>query len=121
MDYASGFKRNQIIAENQSLGANYSSSTYVPSEIKEAKSYCAFAIVTGATALNGTFSLQASPDGQNWAPIPNTSQTVSALAGNAVYYLFDPIPLPSYPFVQLVWTYSSGSGTLSIAYLSQKQ
>lgn len=70
------------------------------------------------TALNGSFKLQATnifndvtKVPEHWYDVPSSSQAVSALTGNQT--LLWNIDATYYNYVRIVWTNSSGTGTLN--------
>jgi hypothetical protein len=76
--------------------------------IMEAKGYCIQALYTGAPV--GTLQVQGSNDGVNFINVPGSQFTVAvSAAGESL--ITDPTPF--YAFVQLVYTFTSGTGSLS--------
>lgn len=58
--------------------------------------------------LNGTLKLQGSVDNSTWVDVPSSSQSV--VAGDAHMYA---IVSATYRFVRIVYTASSGTGTMT--------
>lgn len=94
---------------------------------------CSIQVVFSGTGLNGAFKLQASCDTSianaqsevvrasnvsNWSDIPSQSSTVTALTGSstALFNLAD----MGYPWVRLVWTSTSGTGSIVSARITRK-
>ncbi len=79
--------------------------------------YFAIQAVFSGTDVAGTFKLQASVDNVNWADISGASTSVTAsattvLSGAGV----------GYPYVRFQWSYSSGTGNLTVyAVIKQNQ
>ena len=74
------------------------------------------AVFTGAP--NGTLKWQASDDlitPTNWTDIPSlTNYTINSIAVSAAgAYLFPELPV-AYQFVRMVWTPTSGTGTMTV-------
>jgi hypothetical protein len=114
------YKKLQELSTAQSLAANFASG---PGEIKEVHAYSVFVVITAATGLSGTFQLQASPDGVNWANVPgaNATSVLASVAAAETIMLFDSnVSIPSYPYVQVTFTHTAGTGTANI-FLSCKQ
>lgn len=67
--------------------------------------YAVQATYTGSPV--GTLAIQASNDGVNWSTITITSTSISG-SGSTMFNMSQEL----YPYAQLIWTPSSGSGTL---------
>lgn len=94
------------LAANLNASAN---STSVEN-LEQDYGFCLQIGFTGS-ALNGTFKLQASNDSSTWTDVPSSSQSVTALTGaSSAMWNIDGA---YYNYVRLVWTYTSGSGTIS--------
>jgi hypothetical protein len=89
---------------NQSLGSSFSGPAL---PLKFMWGYCMQAVWTGATAA-GTLKLQASNDSVNWSDITGSSTVVSG-PGSYIWNAGD----AWYPYVQLVFVQSSGTGNLN--------
>jgi hypothetical protein len=96
---------NIPIYSAQSLAVS-SISTIV--NIMEVKGYCIQALYTGAPV--GTLQVQGSNDGVNFANVPGSQFTI-AITGAGESLIIDPIPY--YAYVQLIYTFISGTGSLS--------
>lgn len=73
--------------------------------------------LNGTGTPTGTFDLQGSLDQTNWVSI--TLPSAAAFAGSATSILMDLNQL-SFPYIRIVYTRTSGSGTLTI-YASGKE
>ncbi len=80
--------------------------TSLPVNINEIVSYAIQAVFTGSPV--GNIELQGSNDGINFTLIPESSAAVSG-AGS---YLIN-VELPAYSFVQVIYTFGSGTGTMT--------
>lgn len=95
---------NIPIFSSQSLGANATSSAQT---LDQAFGFSVQAQWTGASAA-GTLKLQASLDGTNWDDISGASTTIAG-AGNILWNVTDVM----FPWVRVVFTRTSGTGSLS--------
>lgn len=76
--------------------------------IDEAIGYCIQAIYTGAPV--GTLQIKGSNDGVNFTNVPGSQFTVAVSAAGSSL-ISDPSPF--YSYVQLIYTFTSGTGTLN--------
>lgn len=80
--------------------------TSLPANINEVVSYSVQAVFTGSPV--GNIELQASNDGVNFTLIPESYAAVTG-AGS---YLIN-VELPAYSFVQVVYIFTSGTGSMT--------
>lgn len=97
-----------LLLDAQSMGANFNSD---PVKLKNYKGYSLQLVATGTP--NGSYKLQASNDPDinnisNWADITNSTQPITT-SGITFYNVTDAY----YMFVRLVYTRSSGTGTVT--------
>ena len=78
--------------------------------------YCFQTVYTGCTNAVGTFQIQGSNDNTNWVPITGATVTLSTFTGSDTD-LYEIIQA-SYYYVRLVYTATSGSGTLTVSFRS---
>jgi len=104
------FLSDQIIV-NQPMTANIASGAY---DLNQMAMYALQAVYTGSP--NGTILVQASCDNVplassvvNWTTIANSSVNISSAGSSSWNY-----SLIGYRWVQVVYTFSSGSGTLNV-------
>lgn len=98
-----------VLKSGQSIAASYTSDT-VPKV-----NYFGFYIqlvVTAGTSPTGTFQVQSSADGLSWANVSNGS---IAITDNGVYAYSTAAPT-HYHYWRVVYTRTSGTGTLAITY-----
>jgi hypothetical protein len=95
-----------------SLSSSYVIPNSVRSLIEQAWGFSIQAVWTGSPV--GTLSLQSSADGVNWDTIANSSQAING-AGHFTWNYTGAF----FPYVQLVYSKTSGTGTLN-ATLSYK-
>lgn len=89
----------------QALTAS-SISTSIP--IDEARSYCIQYVITGTPV--GSLQVKGSNDGITYSNVPGSQYTVAiSAAGSGLI----PDPSPCYSYVQLVYTFTSGTGSIS--------
>lgn len=105
------FLADQIIS-NQSMNANIVSGAY---DLNQMAMYAVQAVYSGNPT--GTILLQASCDPVslssqvvNWTTIANSSVSISSAGSSSWNY-----SLIGYRWVQVVYTFSSGSGTLNVS------
>jgi hypothetical protein len=96
---------NEIIYNAQSLA---SSSVSAIQNIDEIRSYCIAAVITGSPV--GSLQVKGSNDGINFGNVPGAAFTVAISAAGT--YLI-PDALPAYSYVQLVYTFTSGTGSIT--------
>lgn len=104
--------QNYNLSMTTDLSANQQS-TY--EDLSQDYGFSAQVQITG-TALNGTFKLQSTNifdagAPAHWVDVPSSSQAVSGLTGNLS--LLWNIDAAYYNYVRIVWTNSSGTGTLN--------
>lgn len=97
------------LVSGQSLSASYTSN---PQQTINMFGYSIQAVFTGSP--NGAFKLQASLDGANWDDIADSSESVTE-AGNIVWN----VSSVQYPQVRVVYTRSSGTGSLSLYFFGK--
>jgi len=96
---------NEPIYTAHSLTA---SSISASQNIDEIRSYCISAVITGSPV--GSLQVQGSNDGINFGNVPGSQFTV-AISAAGIYLI--PDSLPAYSYVQLVYTFTSGTGFIS--------
>lgn len=108
---------NNALFSAASLGASFNSD---PVRLENMTHFSAQIVITAASTLNGTFTLEGSNDaGQdvngagsavtglsNWTTIGSTSQAVTA-DGSVLYNIVD----TSFRWIRVVWTRTAGSAT----------
>lgn len=105
------------LATATSIAVSFNST---PMFVGKVFNYSIMAIVTGGSAPTGTFKLQWSndlvpstlngnPPPTNWFDIPSQSQAITA-DGNYGFNVAD----AGYTWVRVVWTFTSGTGTVNI-------
>lgn len=102
------FSINEQIVINGDMSGDVTSDAQ---EIKEVKGYAIQAIWSAGSTPVGSTKLQASLDGTNYTDIDGSSISVSGNSGSNFYN----IELANYPYVRLVYTRTSGSGTLNVS------
>jgi hypothetical protein len=98
-----------------SAHAMSASSTSLPINIDEARGYCIQAVYTGSPV--GTLQVNGSNDGITYDPIPGSQFTIAVSAAGSVL-ISDPTPY--YSYVQLAYTFTSGTGSLSASINSKR-
>jgi hypothetical protein len=104
---------NDLVLSSTDMSANLQSN---PIWLGHIEHFSIQLVFTGTP--NGSFKLQASlddggidvssPSVTNWTDVANSSQAITA-AGDHLYTVQN----ASYKWVRLVWTFSSGSGTIT--------
>lgn len=85
--------------------------TFGPQNLAQIYGYSIQAVYAGSPA--GELKLQASNDGINYCDIPGTNYTVTG-SGSFLWNVSN----SNYLYIQMVWTPTSGTGTLSaLAYI----
>lgn len=69
------------------------------------------AVVTGGSSPTGDFKIQSSSDALTWTDVANSSQSITG--DGSVSWNIGPA---YYKFWRLVYTFTSGSGTLDVSY-----
>lgn len=85
-----------------------SSSVSLSKNIDEIRSYCIAAVITGSPV--GSLQVKGSNDNINFGNVPG-SQFTMAISAAGTFLLSD--TLPAYSYVQLVYTFTSGTGAIS--------
>lgn len=88
----------------------------LPGNVTNVAGYSIQAIWSNGSLPVGVMSLQASNDSFNWSDIPNSSLPVT---GNSDNNLFNISKHSYYNFVRLIYTRTSGDGTLVIYMVSK--
>lgn len=88
----------------RSLGASFNGNSF---NVTGFHDLAVSSVISGASTLNGVLKLQGSVDGTNWADVSGATATLTA-DGTTIYSVAN----NSYQFVRLVWTRTTGSGTL---------
>lgn len=101
----------QVMASSVSMGATFNSSS---AKVSNVVGYSIQSVWSGGGSPVGTLKLQASNDDTNWSDITGATFSVSA-DGNNVFNVADCF----YNFVRLVYTRTSGTGTLSASLVSK--
>lgn len=96
---------NERIYTSQSLAAT---STSLSQNIDEIRSYCISAVITGSPV--GSLQVKGSNDNINFGNVPGSQFTI-AISAAGTYLISD--TLPAYSYVQLVYTFTSGTGSIS--------
>ena len=95
---------NDYLVEGQSMGSNYTSPVQ---DLSRTDSYSVQVVMTGSPV--GEFKLQASLDNSNWNDITASIVSVNG-SGNIMFVE----PDADYDKVRAVYTFTSGSGIMSI-------
>ena len=93
------------IASAQSVGSAFQT---VPLDLGDMTNY-AIQCVFSSNTIGGSLSLEGSLDKSTWTTIPESSQTVTAGAAHMWS-----VEKAGYRYVRAAWTYSAGSGTVTI-------
>ncbi len=96
---------NQQIVTNGDMSGNITS---LSTNIDEVVSYCVQATFTGSPV--GSIKVQASND-PTLLGYGDVTESIASVTGAGTYILN--VEFPSYSYVQLVYTSSSGSGTMN--------
>lgn len=88
----------------QSMGSNYSSPSQQMTFMINA---CVQAVYTGSP--NGSLKLQVSNDNVNFTDYPNSSVSITQ-AGSSIWLLEN----IGFPYIMIIYTSSSGTGTLNV-------
>lgn len=100
-----------LLQNGQKTGDMTGALTFGPEKLAQIYGYGIQANFSGSPA--GTLKIQASIDGVGWSDIPGSSFTVTG-AGSFLWN----VTSSNYLYVQMIWTPTSGSGTLSaLAYI----
>lgn len=97
--------QNTIISA-QSMGGTVTSDS---TNINTAISVCIQAIWSAGSTPVGTMVLQASNDNSTWTEVTGSSLAVSGATGSNMWN----VEKPAYGYIRMVYTRSSGSGTLN--------
>jgi hypothetical protein len=85
-----------------------SSSTSLSQNLDTVRSYCIASVITGSPV--GTLQVMGSNDGVNFGNVPGSQFTV-AISAAGTYLISD--PSPDYSYVQLAYTFTSGTGSIT--------
>jgi hypothetical protein len=96
---------NEPIYSAQALTSSSSSNSQ---NLDECRSYCIAAVITGSPV--GSLQVKGSNDGINFGNVPGSQFTV-AISAAGTYLIAD--PSPDYSYVQLDYTFTSGSGFIT--------
>lgn len=95
---------SKTVVESFSLGASYDSPAI---DVRQSRSTYVVVVVTGASALTGTLSIEASPNGvDGWAQLGALS---AALTGD-ITQAFD-ITTTGAPYIRVKWLRTGGTAT----------
>jgi hypothetical protein len=98
------------ILNTQSAVANF---TGAPIDVGDAINYSIQAVITGSNVV-GSFKLQASNNGDDWDDITGSTVAVSS-SSNA----FPEVASAGHWYVRPVWTYTSGTGNITLYFVSK--
>jgi len=96
---------NILVITNGDMSGNLTSSIVDVSKINATVFYAKW---TGTPT--GSIKLQVSIDDVNWVDLPSSSQATGGAAGDFMWNVTD----TNYDKIKLVYTFSSGSGTLNV-------
>lgn len=92
-------------------GSMATSLTSTSTEIKEYKGYAIQAVWSAGSTPVGSTKLQVSLDNTTFTDVTGSDLAVSGNSGSNFYN----VELANYPYVRLVYTRTSGSGTLNVS------
>lgn len=98
---------NTQLVNAQSMGATITSSSI---SVQEAISYAVQAVWSAGSTPIGTFDLQASNDDINFTSLLDQGAEVTGNTGSIIIN----VEKPAYGFIRVVYTRTSGSGTLNV-------